>query len=275
MIAKIDDDFDLEKIAKSGQCFRWHPVADRSFRIIHGARCVYVEQLDSGCFRFECDEETFNEVWQGYFDLDENYSAIRARVDAESDPFLWRASENEKGIRILCQDPWETLISFIISQNRNLPAICRSIEMLAEIAGEKVEDRRGRMYYCFPSAEAVASLSQDELLQCKLGYRWKYVKAAAEAVLKGLVDLEVLKSADSEEAIAALTQLSGVGPKVASCVALFGLHQLDMFPVDTWIRKVLSNEYPHGYPFEKYSPYNGVFQQYMFAYYRNRLPESM
>jgi len=273
MIAQIDDDFDLGKIAESGQCFRWYPVADGTFRIIHGARCVYVERLDSKRFRFDCDDVAFDEVWRQYFDLDESYSAIRERIDAESDPFLWRASEHEKGIRILRQDPWETLISFIISQNRNIPAICRSIEMLAEIAGEKAEDCRGRMYNCFPSAEAVASLTQDMLLQCKLGYRWKYVKAAAEAVLEGLIDLEMLKNADREEAIAALTQLSGVGPKVASCVALFGLHQLDMFPVDTWIRKALSNEYPQGYPFEKYSPYNGVFQQYMFAYYRNRLPE--
>ena len=88
MIAQIDDDFDLEKIAESGQCFRWRPVADGMFRIIHGARCVYVEQLDSKRFRFDCDEVVFDEVWRGYFDLNESYSAIRERIDAESDPFL-------------------------------------------------------------------------------------------------------------------------------------------------------------------------------------------
>jgi N-glycosylase/DNA lyase len=271
LIKQINDDFDLERIAQSGQCFRWHPQADGSYRIMRGEACVYVEQLDSTHFRFDCDEVAFKEVWRDYFDLNESYSAIRARVDEESDPFLWRASECEKGIRILRQDPWETLISFIISQNRNIPAICRSIELLAEAAGEEAEDRRGRMYRCFPSAEAVASLTQDVLLRCKLGYRWKYVKSAAEAILEGLVDLEALKNVTDEEAMASLVQLPGVGPKVASCVALFGLRQLDAFPVDTWMKKVLSNEYPQGYPFEKYSPYNGIFQQYLFAYYRNRL----
>lgn len=272
MIVQIDDDFDLKRIAESGQCFRWHPQADGSYRIMHGDACVYVDQLDPTHFSFDCDEAAFGEVWRGYFDLDESYGAIRARVDAESDPFLWRASECERGIRILRQDPWETLISFIISQNRNIPAICHSIELLAEAAGKQAEDGRGFAYHCFPSAEAIASLSQDELLRCKLGYRWKYVKGTAEAVLEGLVDLEALKDVDGEEAMASLTQLPGVGPKVASCVALFGLHQLDAFPVDTWMRKVLSNEYPQSYPFENYSPYNGVFQQYLFAYYRNEYP---
>ena len=96
------------------------------------------------------------------------------------------------------------------------------------------------------------------------------MRAAAAAVLDGSIDLEALKSADGEEAVEALTKLYGVGVKVASCVSLFGLHHVDSFPVDTWMRKVLSAEYPQGYPFDKYRPYNGVYQQYMCAYYRHR-----
>ena len=116
----------------------------------------------------------------------------------------------------------------------------------------------------------MAALSEEELKGCSLGYRCRYVHSAAEAVLKGEIDLAGLEMADEITAISALTELPGVGVKVANCVSLFGLHHTDAFPVDVWMKRILKEQYPDGYPFEMYSPYNGIYQQYMFAWYRHR-----
>ena len=275
MIKHITDDLDLDRIAQSGQCFRWHKTEQNTYRIIAGGSCLYITPLGDGRFDLDCSEEEFNCFWSEYFDLRENYRKIRGRIDPDLDPFLWQAAEHEKGIRILRQDPWETLISFIISQNKNIPAICRSVELLAETCGEKRTDRRGIAYYAFPGPKAVAALSEEDLKGCKLGYRWKYVKAAAEAVVEGKIELEKMSEEDQmpgekDPTIAELTGLFGVGVKVANCVSLFGLHHVDAFPVDVWVRRILETEYPDGYPYERYFPYNGIYQQYMFAWYRHR-----
>ena len=270
MIVQIADDFDLDRIAESGQCFRWVKVEEHTCRIVAGSSCLYITSLGDGHYDLECEESEFNSFWRDYFDLNENYRCIRERIDPEEDPFLWQAAEQEKGIRILRQDPWEMLVTSIITQNRNIPAICRSVELLAECCGEKKTDSRGLEYYAFPEPEAIAVLSEEELLQCKLGYRWKYVQAAAKAVTGGEIDLDRLIPADESTTIDALTGLFGVGTKVASCVSLFGLHHLDAFPVDVWIRRIFTEQYPDGYLYERYAPYNGVYQQYMFACYRHR-----
>ena len=270
MIFTTHDDFDLARIADSGQCFRFSPMADGSYRVIFKDECLIIRPLGEGAFDAGCTEGEFEQTWRGYFDLDEDYRAIRARIDPGADPVLWRASECEKGIRILRQDPWETLVSFIISQNRNIPAIKRSIELLAALAGPARADARGCAYRGFPGAEEVARLGERGLGQCALGYRAKYVQAVAVAVADGTFDLAALAGASDEEAIEQLTGLYGVGIKVASCVALFGLHRLDAFPEDVWIKRVLASEYADGFPFGAYSPYNGVYQQYLFAHFRNR-----
>lgn len=267
----IGDDFDLAKIADSGQCFRWERRSPEreEYRILSGERCVYAARTGEREFEFSCEEEEFHAYWRRYFDLDTVYREIRARIDKRKDPFLARAAEAEQGIRILRQEPWETLVSFIISQNRNIPAICRSIERLCELAGEKKTDARGCVFHTFPAPGAVAALGEAELADCRLGYRASYVRGAAEAVRSGALDLSFLILAEPEEQERALTSLRGVGVKVASCVRLFGLHSLDAFPIDVWVRRILENEYPDGYSFERNAPFNGVMQQYMFAYYRS------
>lgn len=273
MVVKIEDDLDLEKIADSGQCFRWtRGEEDESltYRIIAGRNCLYVTSLGHDCYDFDCTEDEFRGFWRDYFDLGENYRSVRERIDPDQDPFLWEASESEKGIRILRQDPWEMLITFIISQNRNIPAIRRSVELLSETCGQKKTDSKGRTYYAFPEPGAVRALTEKDLADCRLGYRCKYVHAAAEAVSGGMIDLDLLRGAEDGEAMSALTGLFGVGIKVASCVSLFGLHHKDAFPIDVWMKRILADNYPRGYPYERYSPYNGIYQQYMFAFYRHR-----
>jgi len=270
MIITIDDDFDLGKIAASGQCFRWQMVDEKTCRIIAADRCLYISQNADQTYQIDCNESTFQADWYSYFDLAENYQAIRERIVPEKDPFLWQAMAHEKGVRILRQDPWEMLITSVITQNRNIPAIQRSIELLSQACGDRRYDSRGLEYYAFPAPDQIITLSEQQLLDCKLGYRWKYVHAAAEAVSDGKINLLRLQKANCNEAVQQLTEIYGIGNKVASCVALFGLHQLDAFPRDVWINRVMGNEYPNGYPFDEYSPYNGVYQQYMFAYYRNQ-----
>ena len=272
-IVHISDDFDMEKIADSGQCFRWEKTEPDTFRIIAGRSCLYMKALGEDIYALDCSRQAFEGFWQNYFDLTENYGRIRAGIDPAGDPFLFRAARAEKGIRILRQDPWEMLITFIISQNRNIPAIRRSVELLAESCGEKMTDSKGRIYYAFPDPEAAASLTEAELKACRLGYRARYVKAAAEAVMEKRIDLLSLTDAGEERTLKTLTGLLGVGNKVAACISLFGLHHTDAFPVDVWVRRILEDQYPQGYPFERYSPYNGIFQQYMFAYYRHGAEE--
>ena len=270
MITAITDDFDPDKIAESGQCFRWNKTDETTYRILAGKDCLYMTKLDCDRYELSCPEEKFENFWQEYFDLRQDYRSIRKRIDRKEDPFLWQAAEHEKGIRILRQDPWEMLITFIISQNRNIPAIKRSVELLAECCGEKKTDSRGKDYYAFPEPEAVAALSEFELASCKLGYRGAYVLAAAKTIADREIELGRLLEADEKTTISALTGLYGVGVKVANCVSLFGLHHIDAFPVDVWMKRILAEQYPDGYPYEKYSPYNGICQQYMFAYYRHR-----
>ena len=268
MIIQITDDFDLERIAESGQCFRWERLQPGSYRILNKEFCLYAEDHGNQQFFLSCGEMEFDSVWRDYFDLGENYTAIRNRIAPERDPFLSSAAEQEKGIRILRQDPWEMLITFIISQNKNIPAIRRSVELLSEMSGEEKADCRGLRYYAFPTPQAIVALDEEDLKACRLGYRCRYVHEAADAVLDGRLDLNALAHADEEETIRALTVLPGVGIKVANCISLFGLHHINAFPQDVWIKRILQNEYPQGYPFDAYAPYNGVYQQYMFAYYR-------
>ena len=269
MRVTVSDDFDLDRIGESGQCFRWEKLEDGSWRIPFLGRCLRIAKKGEGEYEPDCGEAEFRDLWAGYFDLETDYSAIRERIDPARDPFLWEAAEAGRGIRILRQDPWEALVSFIISQNRNIPAIRRSVSLLCACAGERHTDSRGEPFFTFPTPEAVLALREETLEACRLGYRTKYVLAAARAAAEGSLDLEALGEAPEEETLSALTALYGVGRKVASCVSLFGLHHLDAFPVDVWMRRVLETRYPQGYPAEEYRPWNGVYQQYLFAYIRS------
>lgn len=267
-LIEIKDDFDMKLIAESGQCFRWEKTDDDGYRVISGCDCLYISKKGKDLYELEFDGRRNRTDWEDYLDLGENYRRIRRRIDGKKDPFLKSACTSQKGIRILRQDPWEMLISFIISQNKNIPGIRKCIEKFCRLGGDRRRDIRGVGYYAFPDAKATASMSEEDLKSCSLGYRCAYVKAAAMDVLEGKVDLESLKKAGENETIDTLTQIHGVGKKVASCISLFGLHHIDAFPIDVWVKRILENEYPKGYPYDAYSPYNGVYQQYMFAYYR-------
>lgn len=295
LLVKIKDDFDLKKIYESGQCFRWFPLEDGGYVILSGnhiltislshvgdslfadpdgkSECMgeIIEQERSVYYEVECSPEEWKLYWADYFDLSVNYSNIRKRIDPEADSYLFAASEAGQGIRILKQDPWETLITFIISQRKNIPAIRTCIEKLCSVAGEEITDqKRGAHYYTFPNPAGLVDLSEDELKSCGLGYRTSYIKETARLAAKGEINFHYLQSLRDEELLYELMKLPGVGAKVAGCVMLFGLHRLNAFPKDVWINKVFQEHYPEGFPFERYSPYCGLMQQYLFWYRRKK-----
>ena len=276
MIISIDDDFNLGKIADSGQCFRFNEVlyadgaSQKRYSIAAGNRHVFVMDLGENKYDFSCSKEDFDLFWKDYFDLELSYKKIRQLIDQKEDPYLFTAAEYGKGIRILRQDPWEMLISFIISQRKNIPAIKASIEKLCALSGDVIaEDEATGKIYSFPTPDKLAALSMEQLSGCSLGYRDKYVHQAAMDVSSGAVDLDEWKRLDDEQLMEMLLKLYGVGVKVANCEILFGYHRLDAFPRDVWINRVLDVRYPEGFLFEKYAPYNGVMQQYLFFFSRS------
>ena len=248
---RIKDDFNLAKITESGQCFRAKEIQPELFRFITLNHVVYIKKIDDGVFDVSCNAVAWERIWEPYFDLAENYGKIRAQIDRQQDSFLYEAAEDQKG-------------------NKNIPAIKKSVELLARYAGGKLMDSYDKEYYAFPTPEAIAAMREEDLTACKVGYRWKYIKAAANDILNGNLNLAKLLHTEETETIQKLTEVYGVGIKVASCVSLYGLHHTDAFPIDVWMKRILADKYPNGYPFESYSPYNGIYQQYLFAYYRKQ-----
>lgn len=260
----IADDFNLSKIADSGQCFRIRRFADGTYRFITEGSILYIRELSPQRFEADCTPEEWVAVWSPYFDLGRDYAAIRASIPT-GDAYLRRAAEAGRGIRILRQSPWETLVAFIISQRKSIPAIQGAVELLAERYGEAVVTERETVRV-FPRPEQLAGADAEALAACKLGYRTPYVLDAVGRASSGALDLRALAECDDAELLERLKAVSGVGNKIASCVALFAYGRTALAPVDTWIGKVIRNEYGGVNPFPAYGGAAGVMQQYMFYY---------
>ena len=252
----------LSQIAASGQCFRMTEQPDGWWRICAGERALRVRQQDD-LLTFACTEEEFEGYWRGYFDWDTDYAAILSAVPPQDD-FLSRAAVYGAGLRILRQELWEALITFVISQNNNIPRIQRAVEALCARWGERRTDDAGEVYHTFPSKAALARARLGELREIGLGYRDRYIHAICQSDFEP-AEVSALPLPDAR---ARLLTLPGVGPKVASCVQLFGLHDLSSFPVDTWIRKMSDAHYGGRFPVEQYEGFAGVIQQYIFYYGR-------
>ncbi len=258
------DDFDLKKIFTCGQCFRWNENPDGSFTGVALGRAARIWREGERILITGTPEDA-RDVWRGYFDLDRDYRALRESVSV--DPYMRRAADFGAGIRILNQDRWETLCSFILSQCSNIPRIKGNVEALGALFGEPVE-LDGTVYHTFPTAQRLASLTPEDLRPVRCGYRAPYVIEAARAVSEGRLDLEALSKAGAQETKRALMALPGVGEKVASCVLLFGLRVGSAFPVDVWMRRALTEHYPDGLDPAVFGENAGLAQQYMFYFQR-------
>ena len=247
--------FDLGATLECGQCFRWKALGEGEYRFFAGSRQGTAGPSSLGSLWED-------PAWRQYFDLERDYGGIRRELSGFH-PILAQAAEFAPGIRILNQDPWEALCSFILSQNNNIPRIQGIIERLCQTFGEPLEDGG----FSFPGPERLAGRSPEELAPLRCGFRARYVVDAAEKVCRGLPDLSQLGQIPLEEARQALMTIVGVGRKVADCTLLYGLHRLDVFPVDVWIRRALDQLFLGMTP-ESFGPYGGIAQQYIFHYSR-------
>lgn len=268
-------DLDLTHTFECGQCFRWIP-ADDGIGDYIGAAGSYAARIslkphegEAGAGKLIIESTGGNEeFWHDYFDLGTDYSAIKAELVA-NDPAIAPATEYGQGIRILNQDLFETIVSFIISQNNNIPRIRKNIESLCASYGRKIGEAFGREWYAFPEPEALAAADTDDLMALRLGYRAGYIKAAGEKYL----------SCPPPCCRDDVLSYPGIGPKVANCIMLFGLRCTGAFPVDTWVKHIMSDMYGFDekdvkgmtdFAAERFGANAGNAQQYLFYYYRDK-----
>lgn len=263
----LTDDFDAVKIAASGQCFRWYPLSDGRCRIFARDRTVVLKQTAPDTLELDCTPEEFQTFWHNYFDFATDYTAIRASIDP-NDHYLSQSATCGQGIRILRQDPFEMLITFLLSQRKSIPAIQKSVEALSRAAGTPIGEADGQTLYAFPTPAQLATLDDDTLAACGLGYRLPYIRQAAQTAAHNPGLFDELAALDDAALREKLLSLHGVGPKIAQCVMLFGFHRMDSFPLDVWMNRVMDTHYPNGFPFDRYAPFNGVIQQYLFYFVR-------
>jgi N-glycosylase/DNA lyase len=245
-----------------GQCFRWSGNGGAFNGVAYGRGLELLYEGDSLTLKDVTPDE-FESIWKDYFDLNRDYRELRKRF--EHDAVLTEAAAFSPGLRLMRQEPWETLISFILSQNNNIRRIKGMVERLCERFGEPLAGGG----CAFPKPEALAVIDEAELAPVKCGYRASYITDAARRVAGGKLDLNELRTLDSDEARQRLMEIKGVGPKVADCVLLFGYGSLGLIPKDVWMKRVLSEHYPHGFP-EALQDVAGIAQQFLFHYARNK-----
>ena len=262
MRVNIEDDFDLAKIADCGQCFRAKEVETGIYRFITNKNVVYIKKLRENTFDVSCDKYEWQSIWENYFDLATDYRGIRRSISKLND-YLKNAAQLGEGIRIVKQDPFETLISFIISQRKSIPSIRTSVERIAEKYGKPINTIYETVY-SFPNLSEMKNASLLHLSTCALGYRAEYIKDAVDKVHNGIVDLEGLNKVGDESLIEELKKIRGVGDKVANCVALFAYHRVNRVPIDVWINRAIEEDFKGHNFFLDIKENAGIAQQYVF-----------
>lgn len=262
LVLKNVECFDLALSLDCGQAFRWKQNGSGIWHGVVGNLPLDVEQKDDEIIFYNTSVDEFENVWKKYFDFDRDYKKITDSFS--SDEYLLSATTEFYGIRVLNQQPWETVCSFIISQNNNIPRIKGIIDRLCENFGEKLTDND----YSFPTAQKLSNLEVQDLAVLRAGFRAKYILDAAKKFSTGEVDLDKIYSSAIEDGREELMKISGVGPKVAECALLYSFEKTQAFPVDVWVKRILSELYPNGMP-ECIGEYGGIAQQYLFHWRRN------
>jgi N-glycosylase/DNA lyase len=267
-------DFDPVHIFECGQCFRWYREPDGSYTGVVRGKAANVSYEPGVLTLDNVTAEDFMQVWFDYFDLGRDYGEIKKAVSV--DPIMEKAVEFGGGIRLLRQEPWEALMSFIISANNRIPRIMSIILQLSKLFGDEIE-YRGSKFYSFPDAGRLAACSLEQIGECRAGYRCEYIHTTAAEVAKNGYDHERLSGMETGEARKELLRFKGVGNKVADCALLYGGIKYDVFPVDVWVKRVMEELYfkreasfaeIQRFASEKFGRYAGFAQQYLFYYAR-------
>ncbi len=269
IIISNTENFDLSQTFDCGQCFRWRKIKDNTFEGIAFGKIIHIQQTEDSIILQNVSQEDFQKFWYDYFDLSTDYAQI-AKTLSEIDPMLSKAYHFCPGIRILKQEPWETLCSFIISQNNNIPRITKIISRLCSLWGEPISGMEN--FFSFPKAKTIANLTEEDLAPIKCGFRAKYILDAARKVVANEINFEDISSLPLDLARETLMKINGVGPKVSQCVLLYGFHRLDAFPVDVWMKRIMA-KYFQGKSPEMFGEYAGVAQQYLFHFCRTNAKE--
>lgn len=255
--------FDPGQTLDCGQCFRFEEISKNSYIVVAFKKALKIKKENNFIIFENTTKEDFENIWKPYFDIDTNYEKIWESLKNIS-VFLEKAYNFAPGIRILKQEPWETLCSYIISQNNNIPRIKKIISKLCYKFGKKIENTE---YYSFPSAEDLAYKTEKDLEIIKAGFRARYIIDAAKKIANNEINLEKIKDLPNEEAKKTLMKIKGVGEKVASCTLLYGFHRLDMFPIDVWIKKVMEKYFKEK-SYKIFGDFAGIAQQYLYYFSR-------
>lgn len=276
-VLKNVKDFNLHHIFDCGQCFRWNMCPDGSYEGVAKGRALKISQVEDDVILHDISVEEFENIWYDYFDFSKDYGKIKEELS--EDEILKKAIPFGEGIRILKQELFETVISFIISASNNIPRIKKIVESLCENFGEKIS-YMGKTFYTFPDCKTLSQLSIEDLSVIKAGFRDKYIKAAAEAFANNEISDAVFAELSTDEAKKVLQSMYGVGSKVADCILLFGLSRTDSFPVDVWVKRIMETLYLgketknaeiEKYGLSKFGKLSGLAQQYLFFYGRENL----
>lgn len=270
------DNFDAKAIFTCGQAFRWYEESDGSFTTVHLGRVLNVLNDDNKVIFKGTNLEEFNEIWIDYFDLNTNYEEIRKTLS--NNKILANAMDYGKGIRILNQNHFEMLISFIISANNMIPRIKKSIEIISMRYGKFICEDENRKYYSFPTIEELSKATVEELREfAKVGFRDKRIFDTVNKILNEKIDLDNFEKLETDVLREELLKFAGVGNKVADCIMLFSYKRGEVFPVDVWIKRVMEELFiKEETPVKKISKeadrifgkYAGYAQQYLFYYGR-------
>ncbi|MGL6105834.1 DNA-3-methyladenine glycosylase family protein [Romboutsia sp.] len=269
-------DFEPKHIFECGQCFRWIKEENGSYTGVAKGKILNVYREDNKIYLNNTNLEEFNSIWYNYFDLGTNYTEIKNTLK-NMDEYLDKACDFGWGIRILKQDGWEMLISFIISSNNRIPMIQKAIENLSREYGKYIGQYNGKDYYAFPTPQELNKASQEEIRACQTGFRDKYIKSTAENIVTNNENISEYTNLNTDECIKQLLKFNGVGPKVGDCIALFGMQKYDTFPVDVWVKRVMQEFYVaedmslpkiRTFAIDKFGELAGFAQQYLFYYAR-------
>lgn len=272
---ELKNNFNLDSTVTCGQIFRYYKLEDNSYDIILKDRVINVYKKDNYIIASSNNEDDLEIVVRNYFDLDNDYENINKYL-LEKDSLLKDAIMFSCGLMMIRQDPFETLIEYIISANNGVSNITSALNNIAKKYGKKVLFNK-KEYYLFPSYKDLKDVTKEDFRECKVGFRDKYLESIIYKLNNNIINLDDFNKLDSNEAMDKLMKNNGIGPKVASCILLFAYQRYDVFPVDTWVKKIMESNYNiigekniREFASKTYGKYSALAIQYLFNYSRNK-----